>query len=71
MSLLEVRTGTEYSIKSITTGDDELNSFLFTLGCYEGEPIKVISRRKSGLIISIKGSRYSIDNALGAAISVE
>ena len=71
MNLKDADEGREYIISKIKTGDEELDSFLFSLGCYEGEPIKVISRRKSGLIISMKGSRYSIDNALGAAISVE
>ena len=71
MNLFNAEIGREYLIKDIDTDDDELNSFLFTLGCYSGEPITVISRRKSGLIVAIKDGRYSIDRALGMAISVE
>ena len=71
MNLFNAEIGMEYLIKDIDTDDDELNSFLFTLGCYSGEPITVISRRKSGLIVAIKDGRYSIDRALGMAISVE
>ena len=71
MNLLEAAVGKEYSVINVTTGDEDLDGFLFTLGCYAGEPIKVISRKRSGLIVCIKGSRYSIDNALGAVIIVE
>lgn len=62
--------GIEYIIKDITTNDDELDAFLFSLGCYVGEPITVISQKKGGCIVSIKESRYSIDNQLAQAISV-
>ena len=63
--------GKEYIIKSVDTNDEELNSFLFSLGCYSGEPITVIFRRKKNLIVSVKDGRYSIDNLLAAAITVE
>ena len=69
LSLAEERK--EYIIQSIETSDDELNSFLFSLGCYEGEPITVIARRKSGMTVSIKDGRYSIDLALAEAISLK
>ena len=71
MNLFNAEVGREYLVKDIDTDDSELNAFLFTLGCYSGEPITVISRRKSGLIVSIKDGRYSIDRALGMAITVE
>ena len=70
MNLYQVEEGREYIIKSILTDDEELNSFLFSLGCYSGEPITVISRRKSGCIVSIKDGRYSIDKGLSEAILV-
>ena len=70
MSLREVEIGKEYIIKSVNTYDDELDAFLFTLGCYEGEPITVISRRNSGCVVSIKDGRYSIDSRLAAVIEV-
>ena len=71
MSLYNAEEGKEYIIQSIETGDEELNSFLFSLGCYSGEPITVISRMKSGCIVSIKDGRYSIDKALAMAIIVK
>ena len=71
MTLLNATVGTEYVVVSIETNDEELNSFLFSLGCYSGEPITVISRRKHGCVVSIKDGRYSIDNALAGAIVVE
>ena len=70
MNLLEASEGKEYIINEINTHDEELNAFLFSLGCYSGEPITVISRRKSGCSVSLKDARYSIDNALAKAIAV-
>lgn len=70
MTLVEANIGEEYIIKSITTDDEELNSFLFSLGCYSGEPITVVSRKKRNCTVSIKDARYNIDNDLAAAISI-
>ena len=70
MNLTKATEGTEYIITDIVADDDEMEGFLFTLGCYSGEPITVISRRKSGCVVSIKDGRYSIDPRLAQAISV-
>ena len=70
MNLKNAQVGIEYIIKDIKTYDDELDAFLFSLGCYVGEPITVISQKKGGCIVSIKDSRYSIDNQLAQAISI-
>lgn len=70
MDLREAELGQEYIIKEIQTDDEELNSFLFTLGCYSGEPITVISHLKSGCVVSIKDGRYTIDNQLAEAIII-
>ena len=70
MNLIDANIGEEYIIKDIITDDEELNSFLFSLGCYSGEPITVIARKKSGCVVSIKDARYNIDNDLAAAISI-
>ncbi len=70
MTLKQAEEGIEYIVKAIETDDEELNAFLFTLGCYAGEPITVISRRKSGLTVSIKDGRYSIDPQLADAIII-
>ena len=70
MTLLHANAGEEYIVKDIQTDDDELNAFLFSLGCYSGEPITVISRLKEGCVVSIKEGRYSIDNNLAEAILV-
>ena len=71
MNLNTVAEGIEYIVESINTDDEELNAFLFSLGCYSGEPVTVISRRKSGCVISIKDGRYNIDPELARAISVK
>ena len=71
MTLLNAEEGREYVVLSINTNDEELNAFLFSLGCYSGEPITVVTRRKHGCVVSIKDGRYSIDNALADAIELE
>ena len=70
MNLTNAQEGKEYIIKSIDTDDEELNAFLFSLGCYSGEPITVVSRRRGGCTVSIKDGRYNIDNQLAEAIIV-
>lgn len=70
MNLTEAQIDREYIIKEILTDDEDMNSFLFTLGCYSGEPITVISQLKGGCVVSIKDGRYNIDNQLAAAIIV-
>lgn len=70
MTLLNAQEGTEYIIKRIDTDDEEMNSFLFSLGCYSGEPITVVSRKRGGCVVSVKDARYSIDNQLAEAIVV-
>lgn len=70
MNLLMATEGIKYIVKSIDTDDDELEDFLFSLGCYAGEAITVISHLKGGCIVAIKDGRYTIDNRLAAAISV-
>lgn len=71
MDLTQALLGKEYLIRAIHIDDEELNAFLFTLGCYTGEPITVVSRQKSTCVVSIKDSRYSIDNQLAQAIEID
>ena len=70
MSLMEAKLGKEYIIGNIATDDEELNGFLFSLGCYTGEPITVVSRRRGGCVVSVKDGRYSIDKQLASAIAL-
>ena len=70
MNLTSAMEGKEYIIRSIETDDEELNAFLFSLGCYSGEPITVVSRRKGSCTVSIKDGRYNIDNQLAEAIII-
>ena len=71
MNLTNAQEGKEYIIARIETDDDDLNAFLFSLGCYSGEPITVVSRRKGGCTVSIKDGRYNIDNQLAEAIAIQ
>lgn len=71
MNLVDANIGEEYIIDDIVTDDEELNSFLFSLGCYSGEPITVISRKKGGCVVSVKDARYNIDNDLAKAITIK
>ena len=70
MNLRCAEDGKEYIISRIETDDEELDAFLFSLGCYSGEPITVVRRLKGGMVVSIKDGRYNIDNELAAAILV-
>lgn len=70
MTLLEAIEGKEYIISSIDTDDEELDSFLFSLGCYSGEVITVVSRLKGGCIVSIKDARYHVDKQLAGRIHI-
>lgn len=70
MNLLDAKEGEEYIIKSILSNDEELEALLFSLGCYSGEPITVVSRMKGGCVVSIKDARYNIDTDLAKAISI-
>jgi len=70
MTLKNAETGKEYIIQRIETDDEDLNAFLFSLGCYSGEPITVVSRRRGSCVVSIKDGRYNIDEQLADAIIV-
>ena len=70
MTLLNAQEGKEYIIQRIETDDEELEAFLFSLGCYSGEFITVVSRRRGGCTVSIKDGRYNIDNQLAEAIII-
>ena len=70
MNLREAEEGKEYTIQQINTDDEELNAFLFSLGCYSGEPITVVSKKRNSCTVSIKDGRYNIDKQLAAAIMI-
>lgn len=70
MTLTNASIGAEYLIQGVNTEDEELNAFLFSLGCYSGEPITVVSRKRGGLVVSIKDGRYNIDCQLSDAIEI-
>jgi len=70
MNLTDALEGKEYIVESIETDDEELDAFLFSLGCYSGEPITVVTHRKSGCVVSIKDGRYNIDRELANAIVI-
>ena len=71
MNLVDANIGEEYIVDDIVTDDEELNSFLFSLACYSGEPITVISRKRGGCVVSIKDARYNIDKDLAKAITIK
>ncbi|MBQ8401510.1 MAG: ferrous iron transport protein A [Clostridia bacterium] len=71
MTLREAEEGREYIIRALETDDEELDSFLFSLGCYSGEPITVVRHKKNACVVSIKDARYTIDKQLAEAIVIE
>lgn len=70
MTLRSAEIGKEYIIRGIETDDEELDAFLFSLGCYAGEPITVVSRRRGTCVVSIKDGRYTMDDQLADAIMI-
>ena len=70
MNLRTANVGQEYIVQRVETEDEELNAFLFSLGCYSGEPITVVSRRRGSCVVSIKDGRYCIDSRLAEAIAI-
>ena len=70
MNLTKAQEGKEYIVRAIETDDEDLNAFLFSLGCYSGEPITVIAHRRGGCVVSIKDGRYNIDTQLAEAIQI-
>ena len=70
MNLMTAQEGKEYIIQAIETDDEALDAFLFSLGCYSGEPITVVSRKRRNCVVSIKDGRYNIDHHLASAISI-
>lgn len=70
MTLKEAQEGVTYTIRQVLTEDEELNAFLFSLGCYSGEEITVVSHLKGGCVVSIKDARYNIDHQLAEAILI-
>lgn len=70
MNLTNAQEGKEYIVKSLVTDDEEMDAFLFSLGCYAGEPITVVSHLRGGCVVSIKDGRYTIDNQLAEAIEI-
>lgn len=70
MNLTQAKEGVEYLIKQVQTDDEELDAFLFSLGCYAGAPITVVSHLKGGCVVSIKDGRYNMDTQLASAIEI-
>ena len=70
MNLNDAVEGMEYIIRSVETDDEEMDAFLFSLGCYSGEAITVVSRRKGSCVVSIKDARYNIDTQLAEVITI-
>ena len=70
MTLINAEEGREYTVRAVDTGDEEMDSFLFSLGCYPGEPITVVSHLKGSCVVSIKDGRYTIDRALADTVAV-
>ena len=70
MTLLNADLGETYTVRELKTDDEELDAFLFSLGCYSGEPITVVSRKRKTCVVAIKDGRYCIDNRLAEAIHI-
>lgn len=70
MTLAEGTIGQTYTVTGIDAEDEELISFLFTLGCYSGEEISLVSSISGSFVVSIRDGRYNIDTKLAQAILI-
>ena len=70
MNLMDAQIGKEYIVRAIETDDEELDAFLFSLGCYSGKPITVVSRRRHSCVVAIKDGRYNVDRQLAEAVLI-
>lgn len=70
MNLTHALLGDDVIVKDIATNDEELKSFLFSLGCYSGETVSVVTKKRGGYVLSIKDARYNIDEDLAKAIEI-
>lgn len=59
-----------YRIKEIETKEKGMKEFLFSLGCFQGEEIAVVSVLAGTYVVRIKDARYSIDADLAKAILI-
>ena len=70
MLLTQANENTTHIISGIETEDEDMKAFLFSLGCYKGQEISLITKKKHSLVISLKEARYNIDTCLGEAIKI-
>ena len=70
MNLTNAQEGKEYIVRQLLTDDEEMDAFLFSLGCYAGEPITVVSHLHGGCVVSIKDGRYTMDKQLASTIKI-
>lgn len=70
MDLTEAKIGSDVVVKNIVIDDEELKSFLFSLGCYIGETVTLVSKKRGGYVVSIKDARYNIDKELAKSIEI-
>jgi Fe2+ transport system protein FeoA len=70
-SIAQAKSDRTYRIVKLDTDDKEMKEFLFTLGCYPGEFVTVISKLADHVVVAIKDARYSIDSELARAIVIE
>lgn len=70
MNLTEAKIGDDVVVKNILIDDEELKGFLFSLGCYIGETVTLVSKKRGGYVVSIKDARYNIDKDLARCIEI-
>ncbi|WP_379137441.1 ferrous iron transport protein A [Paenibacillus sp. sgz500958] len=70
MLLSKAKIGQTFNIKSVE-GKEKVKKFLFTLGCFEGAEITLISILAGNYVVNIKDSRYAIDENMAKSIVLE
>jgi len=70
MLLSKAKIGQTFNIKQVE-GKEKVKKFLFTLGCFEGEEITLISKLAGNYVVNIKDSRYALDENMAKSIVIE
>lgn len=70
MQLSQATVGQTYKVNRIE-GKEKVQKFLFTLGCFEGEEITLISKLAGNYIVNIKDSRYALDEKMARTIILD
>lgn len=70
MNLSKAQLGVTYRIECVQAKLKTVE-YLLTLGCFEGEQLTLVSKLSGNYVVSLKDSRYAIDEEMAKDIVLE